>query len=89
MVKIVLTAANKTASKIWEDDNMSSELKCYLVERKDKSSWCEDYAMVVMAYDELWAEKIARESSSDFRKSPLKVTEVNSEGKVLVANVGA
>ena len=34
-----------------------------------RKSWCQDYAMVVVAEDEKHAERKARWSSDDFRKA--------------------
>lgn len=66
-------------------------MKVFLVQRMDELSWAEDYAMVVIAEDELHAEKCARCKSYDFRKAKLRVTKVNMETEqvVLVANTGA
>jgi len=66
-------------------------MKCFKVERTDRVSWVEDYAMVVIAEDELHAERVARWKSGDFRKAKLKVTEINTEEEqiILVANTGA
>lgn len=66
-------------------------LKVFLVERQH-ATWCEDYAMVVVAEDKLHAEKKARLSSDDFRKSKdLSIEEIDlsEEQCVLRANVGA
>lgn len=53
-------------------------------------SYGEDYAMVVVAEDELHAERRARQSSYDFKKGPLDVKKVSLdvETVVLKANVG-
>ena len=66
-------------------------MECFKVERIDTIDWIEDYAMVVIAKDELHAEKCARLNSSDFKKAKLKVTKIdmNTEQVVLVANTGA
>lgn len=66
-------------------------MKVFKVDKKDKISWCMDYSMVVIAKDELHAEKCARLNSDDFKKAKLKVTEINldMEQCVLVANTGA
>jgi len=66
-------------------------MKCFKVERTDKVSWVEDFAMIVIAEDELHAERVARWKSNDFRKAKLKVTEINMEEEqvILVANTGA
>lgn len=61
------------------------------VERTDRVSWVEDYAMVVIAKDELYAERCARFKSHHFKKAKLKVTKIDmdTEQVVLVANTGA
>jgi len=66
-------------------------MKCYLVSRTDKVSWVEDYAMVVIAKDELHAERKSRWESEYFRKAKLKVKEINmnTEKVILIANTGA
>ena len=66
-------------------------MKVFRVDKKDKISWCMDYSMVVIAKDELHAEKCARLNSDDFKKAKLEVTEINldTEQCVLVANTGA
>ena len=66
-------------------------MKVFKVDKKDKISWCMDYSMVVIAKDELHAERCARLNSDDFKKAKLEVTEINldTEQCVLVANMGA
>ena len=66
-------------------------MKVFRVNKKDKISWCMDYSMVVIAKDELHAERCARLNSDDFKKAKLEVTEINldTEQCVLVANIGA
>ena len=66
-------------------------MKVFRVNKKDKLSWCMDYSMVVIAKDELHAERCARLNSDDFKKAKLEVTEINldTEQCVLVANTGA
>ena len=66
-------------------------MKVLRVNKKDKISWCMDYSMVVIAKDELHAERCARLNSDDFKKAKLEVTEINldTEQCVLVANTGA
>ena len=66
-------------------------MKVFRVNKKDKISWCMDYPMVVIAKDELHAERCARLNSDDFKKAKLEVTEINldTEQCVLVANTGA
>ena len=66
-------------------------MKVFRVDKKDKISWCMDYSMIVIAEDELHAERCARLNSDDFKKAKLEVTEINldTEQCVLVANTGA
>jgi len=66
-------------------------MNCFKVERTDRVSYVEDYAMVVIAEDERHAEKCARLKSSDFRKAKLKVTkiDIDMEQVILVANSGS
>ena len=65
-------------------------LKVFKVMRIDRPSYCEDWGMVVVACDKMWAEKIARQRSDDFRRAKLEVKEIDltKEGVLLVANVG-
>ena len=66
-------------------------MKAYLV-KKPAYNWCEDYAMVIIAEDELHAERKARVSSDDFKKcQEITVTKIdmNKEQCVLKANTGA
>ena len=66
-------------------------MKVFRVNKKDKISWCMDYSMIIIAKDELHAERCARLNSDDFKKAKLEVTEINldTEQCVLVANTGA
>ena len=66
-------------------------MKVFRVDKKDKISWCMDYSIIVIAEDELHAERCARVNSDDFKKAKLEVTEINldTEQCVLVANTGA
>lgn len=66
-------------------------MKTYLVTLKEKLTWCMDYAMVVVAEDELHAERCARCKSDDFRKGKVEVAEIDmsQESVILVANTGA
>ena len=66
-------------------------MKVFRVDKKDRISWCMDYSMIVIAEDELHAERCARLNSDDFKKAKLEVTEINldTEQCVLVANTGA
>jgi len=61
------------------------------VSRTDKVSWCQDYRMIVVACDAMWAEKLARLSSDDFRKAKLKVKRIdlNKEQILSTENTGA
>lgn len=66
-------------------------MNVYLVSIKRKS-WCQDYAMVVIAEDEKHAERKARWSSDDFRKATDVVVQkinLDQEQVVLIANTGA
>ena len=66
-------------------------MKAYLVERQ-ASGWGQDYAMVIIAEDELHAERKARLSSDDFKKcQEITITEIdmNEEQCILIANTGA
>lgn len=68
-------------------------MKVYLVNNKDKLSWCMDFAMVVIAEDARHAERRARWSSDDFKKAKLEVIEIDlsdcEERVILKANTGA
>lgn len=67
-------------------------MNVYLVSRTDKISWCEDIEMVVIAEDDLHAERRARWSSSDFKKAKnlsIKKIDISKEQAVLTSNVGA
>lgn len=66
-------------------------MKAYLVKRP-ASDWCEDYAMVIIAEDELNAVREARITSDDFKRSQeITITEIDMNEKqcVLIANTGA
>ena len=66
-------------------------MKVYLVKRPARE-WCQDYAMVIIAEDELHAKKKARLSSDDFKKcQEISITEINmnEEQCVLIADTGA
>lgn len=66
-------------------------MKAYLVERPARDL-CQDYAMVIIAEDELYAIRKARASSDDFKKSQeITITEIDmsEEQCVLKANTGA
>lgn len=68
-------------------------MNVYLITRnKDDISWCEDDGLVVVAEDELHAERLARINSDDFAKShniEIKQINLDTEQVVLVSNTGA
>jgi Mrp family chromosome partitioning ATPase len=66
-------------------------MKVFLVKRTDRVGYVEDFAMVVVAEDELTAERRARWSSNDFKKAKLSVlpVDLNTEAMILKANTGA
>ena len=67
-------------------------MNVYLVSRTDKISWCEDIEMVVIAENNLHAERRARWSSRDFKKAKnlsIKKIDISKEQAVLTSNVGA
>lgn len=55
-------------------------MKVFVIDRKDRYSWCDNYKAVVVAEDELHAERYARWKISGFKKAKLKVTEVDFGG---------
>lgn len=68
-------------------------MNAYLITRpKDDISWCEDDGLVIVAEDELHAERLARINSDDFAKShniEIKQINLDTEHVVLVSNTGA
>lgn len=66
-------------------------MNIYLVSRTDKISYCEDMQSIVVASDEMWAEKLARLDSDDFRRTKLSVKQIDisKEGVLLTTNMGA
>lgn len=67
-------------------------MKVFVIDRKDHYSYCDNYKAVVVAEDELHAERLARVMISDFKKEKLEVTEIDLEAgeQILsVENVGA
>ena len=66
-------------------------MNVYLVSRIDKIGWCEDMQSIVVASDAMWAEKLARLDSDDFRKAKLSVKQIDllKEGVYLKTNKGA
>lgn len=66
--------------------------KVFVIDRKDRYSYCDDYKAVVVAEDKLHAERLARWEIEDFKKAKLEVTEIDLESgeQILsVENVGA
>lgn len=63
----------------------------YIIDRIDKYSYCDNYKAVVIAKDELHAERLARIKISGFKRAKLKVIKVdlNIEQIISVENVGA
>ena len=68
-------------------------MNIYLVELPDDEyTWGDDYAMVVVAEDELHAERKARWSSYNFGQAKkINISQVNldEEAVILTANVGS
>lgn len=68
-------------------------MNVYLVELPvGKYSWGDDYAMVIVAEDELHAERKARWSSDSFKQAKkINISQVNldEEAVVLKANIGS
>ena len=67
-------------------------MNVYLVSRTDKISWREDIEMIVIAEDNLHAERRARWSSRDFKKAKnlsIKKIDISKEQAVLISNMGA
>ena len=65
----------------------------FVIDRKDRYSYCDNYKAVVVAKDALHAERLARLKIMGFEKAKLEVTEVDlskDEEQILsVENVGA
>lgn len=83
-----LRAFEYSKSKEEKENNVMS---VYLVTRPC-TTYCQDYAMVVIAKDEKHAERKARLSSDDFRecqKITITKIDMNEEQCVLIANTGA
>ena len=67
-------------------------MNVYLVSRTDEVSWFEDIEMIVIAEDDLHAERRARWSSRDFKKAKnlsIKKIDISKEHAVLISNKGA
>lgn len=67
-------------------------MKVFVIDRKDRYSYCDNYKAVVVAEDELHAERLARVRIEGFKQAKLKVTWIDLEAgeQILsVENVGA
>lgn len=67
-------------------------MKVFVINKKDKYSYCDNYKAVVVAEDGLRAERLARWRIGGFKKAKLEVTEIYLEAgeQILsVENVGA
>ena len=70
----------------------SERVKVFVIDRKDRYSYCDNYKTVVVAEDELHAERLARIKVDGFKKAKLTVTEIDLEAgeQILsIENVGA
>ena len=68
-----------------------SNMKVFVIDRIDNYSYCDNYKAVIVAEDELHAERYARMKVYGFDKAKLMVTEVDLEWEQIlsVENVGA
>ena len=68
-----------------------SNMKVFVIDRMDRYSYCDNYKAVVVAKDELHAERNARVNIYGFDKAKLMVTEVDLECEQIlsVENMGA
>lgn len=67
-------------------------MNVYLVSRTDEVGWFEDIEMIIIAEDDLHAERRARWSSRDFKKAKnlsIKKIDISKEQAVLISNKGA
>ena len=67
-------------------------MRVFVIDRKDRYSYCDNYKTVVVAEDELHAERLARIKVDGFKKAKLTVTEIDLEAgeQILsIENVGA
>lgn len=66
-------------------------MKVFCIDRIDNYSYCDNYKTVVVAEDELHAERYARMNIYGFKNAKLKVTEVDLDREQIlsVENVGA
>lgn len=66
--------------------------KVFVIDRKDYYSYCDNYRAVVVAEDELHAERLARIKIDGFKKAKLEVMEIDLEAEeqiLSIENVGA
>lgn len=66
--------------------------KVFVIDRKDRYSYCDNYKAVVVAEDELHAERLARINIDGFKKAKLEVKEIDLEADEQILsteNVGA
>ena len=68
-----------------------SNMKVFVIDRMDRYSYCNNYKAVVVAEDELHAERYARMNVYGFDKAKLMVTEVDLDREQIlsVENTGA
>ncbi len=66
-------------------------MNVYVIDRLDRFSYCDNYRAVVIAEDELHAERCARINVDGFKKAILKVTKVELDKEQVISkeNVGA
>ena len=66
-------------------------MNVYIIDRIDEYSYDEYYKAVVVAKDELHAERLARLQVLDWKKAKLKVTKVDLNEEVILSmeNIGA
>lgn len=66
-------------------------MKVFVIDRMDRYSYCDNYKAVIVAEDELHAERCARMNIYGFKKAKLKVTEVDLDREQIlsVENTGA
>jgi hypothetical protein len=60
-------------------------MKCFAVTRMENADWGDITKVVVVAKDEKHAERLARITFDDLRKTRLKVEEVNIESEKVLA----
>ena len=66
-------------------------MNIFVIDRIDQYSYCDNYKAVIVAQDELHAERLARIKIDGWKKAKLKVKKVymNKEQILSVENVGA